>query len=155
MFRPENFAPVKARATGTVQAAVCAAVEAAGGVKRAAAICGVDESTVYTWSDPLVGKRIPYAQARALTTATGDLAFASDLALLANAIVVRCDAAEAALADLAAKSAEDCARYFAEVIRAVADGDVTDQERDRIRAPLKGAIDALVAAWGKLGEAGK
>ncbi len=128
------FSPVKPIDPELPKAAVRRLIDQAGGVPRAAIRIGRASSTVY---------EMTFAQVAQLT-APPTPACAEYLAMLAGGVFFPMPASDSEIGELTAESIERHGDAVAEVVRAMCDGKMTDDERSAAIVEIDGAIRALV-----------
>lgn len=137
------FAPVKPVDPELPKAAVRRLVDQAGGAARAAIVIGRAPSTVYAYADPQASDEMTYAQVAALTgpkTPAG----AEHLATLAHGVFLPMPPADTEIGELTAESIVQHGDAVAEVVRAMCDGKMGDDERPSAIVEIDEAIRALV-----------
>lgn len=137
------FQPVKPIDPELPKAAVRRAIDQAGGAPRAAITIGVAPPTVYAYADPGVPDEISYARACALSSPTVT-AFADHQAQLCGGVFVPIAAHAGSLAELTADALKQNGEAAAELVQAMADGELRDRERAAAILELDQAIAALV-----------
>lgn len=142
MSRPA-FKPTKPIDPLLPKAAVQRAIDQAGGVPRTAIAIGVAPPTVYAYADAAAPDEITYARACALSSPTVT-AFAEHQAQLAGGVFVPLAPHAGSLADLTADALKQNGEAAAELVQAMADGELRDSERARAIRELDQAIAALV-----------
>lgn len=142
MTRPA-FRPVKPRDPEQPKAAVARLYEQNGGAKHVAVKLGLGHAQVYSFTDPQDPAEISFARVAALTSRDAPAA-AEYLATLAGGAYLPLPPADSDLGLLTAESIAAHGDAAAELVRALKDGRVTDQERTAAVVELDEAIRALV-----------
>lgn len=137
------FRPVKPIDPELPKAAIRRLIDQAGGPKRVAITLGCGESTVYAYADPHVSDEITFARVAALT-GPGATAAAVYLALLGGGVFLPIPSAATPIGELTAQAMKQHAEACAEIVKAMADGVMTDDERPTAIRELDEAIAALV-----------
>lgn len=137
------FSPVKPIDPELPKAAVRRLIDQAGGVPRAAIRIGRASSTVYAYADQQASDEMTFAQVAQLTSSTAPAA-AEYLALLAGGVFFPMPAADSEIGELTAESIERHGDAVAEVVRAMHDGKMSDDERPSAIGEIDEAIRALV-----------
>lgn len=137
------FAPVKPIHPELPKAAVRRLIDQAGGVPRAAIRIGRKVPTVYAYADPGVDDEMTFAQVAQLTSSMAPAA-AEYLALLAGGVFFPMPSADSEIGELTAESIERHGDAVAEVVRAMRDGKMGDDERPAAIVEIDEAIRALV-----------
>jgi hypothetical protein len=137
------FSPVKPIDPELPKAAVRRLIDQAGGVPRAAIRIGRASSTVYAYADAQAADEMTFAQVAQLT-APPTPACAEYLAMLAGGVFFPMPASDSEIGELTAESIERHGDAVAEVVRAMCDGKMTDDERSAAIVEIDGAIRALV-----------
>ena len=138
-----RFNPVKPRDPELPKAAICRLIEQVGGPKEAAVKLGLGLSQVYAVTDPSDGAELSFARAAALTSPEATAA-AEYLAMRAHGVFFPLPPGDS---DLGLLTAEAIARHgeaAAELVRALKDGRITDEERRAAVQDLDEAVRALV-----------
>lgn len=137
------FDPVKPCDPELPKAAVRRVFDQHGGVKRVAVRLGLKLSQVYALADPGVDDELTFARAAALTTAEAP-ALAEYLALLAGGVLLPIAPSSAEVGALTAESIREHGEACAELVRALTDTEIDDQEKARALAELDESIRVLV-----------
>lgn len=144
---------VKPRAYGTTEAVIASAFDQAGGVKVVCDLLGLKPSIVYGFTDD---KRedceLSLDRARRVAQFTGATAFAEDFCALAGGVFLSPEKMGEGedLADLGGDIGHSIADFVGELLKAIADGNISNAERAGLRQRLDKAIAFLVAARGRL-----
>lgn len=150
------FRPVKPREYGTTKAVVGIAFEQAGGAKKVCAFFDLGASAVYGFTDPdAKGCDLSLDRARRLTFVEGITAFAADFASLAGGAFIS-PAAIAQGEELAALGGDigrSNAELVSDLLKALADGNISAPERLALRARCDQAIATVVALRNRVTEA--
>lgn len=135
---------MKPRVPGSLEAAILAAYEQVGGIKRASELLGRKGSALYSYADPADRKGMPIEVAAQLV-AVGGVALAEYFAGLAGgtfrpeAHATRADE----LMKLAGEAARETGEAVAVALTAASDGDITPTEAAKVADEVDGAIRTL------------
>jgi hypothetical protein len=148
-----TFNPVKPRDPELPKAAIVRLIEQVGGPKEAAVKLGLGLSQVYAVTDPTDQAELSFARVAALTAREATAA-AEYLATRAGGAFLPMPAGDTDLGLLTAESILKHGDAAAELVRALKDGRLSDEERgDAVRA-LDEAIRALVHLRAAVGASG-
>lgn len=145
-----SFSPTKPREYGTTKELVARLIDEAGGVKRAAFLCGRAVSQVYAYADPAVEAQMSLDMARRLSVAARSTILADDAAAISGGVFMPVTPSNDPIAELSAKSAEEHGELMSALMRALSDGKITDIEARELLAELDENLRALVAMRAKL-----
>ena len=145
-----SFAPTKPREYGTTKELVARLIDEAGGVKRAAFLCGRAPSQVYAYAGPDVDSQMSLAMARRLSAVAKSSTLADDAAAISGGVFMPVAPSNDPISELSAKSAEEHGELMSALMRALGDGKITGDEARELLAELDGNLRALVAMRAKL-----
>lgn len=129
-----SFNPVKPRDPELPKAAVGRLIEQVGGPKESAVKLGLGLSQVYAFTDPGEDAEISFARVASLTSREATAAV-EYLAVRAEGVFLPLPAGNSDLQHLTAESILKHGKAAAELVEALSDGRLTDQERaDAVRA---------------------
>jgi len=138
-----NFNPVKPRDPELPKSAIMRLIDQVGGPKEAAVKLGLGLSQVYAVTDPSDSAELSFARAAALTSPEATAA-AEYLALRAHGVFFPLPSGDTDIGLLTAESILRHGDAAAELVRAMKDGRITDDERaDAVRV-LDEAVRVLV-----------
>lgn len=138
-----RFNPVKPRDPELPKAAIVRLIEQVGGPKEAAVKLGLGLSQVYAVTDPSDGAELSFARAAALTSPEATAA-AEYLALRAHGVFLPLPPGDTDIGQLTAESILTHGDAAAELVRALKDGILSDDERADAVRQLDEAVRALV-----------
>jgi hypothetical protein len=138
------FNPVKPRDPELPKAAIGRMLDQAGGAKNACITIGRSLSQTYAYADEAVSDEMTFAHVVALTSPIVT-AGAEYLALRAGGVFVPIATPDAGdLGECTAESIQQSGEACAEIVKAMANGVIDDQERPAALRELDEAIRALV-----------